>query len=739
MAGEPVPTNPEARIPTSPGLAERLAPDAKPRGWWTRLWANKKQRWTAIGIVLMFLVSIIAGVAYYWGHRASPQQDYVEVYITDLPANFTKLEVRLAGVYVGEPNHTLELLTPRFDLLSLQGPADALKIAAGHIPAGDHQAVRIVFASARANLNGAWISLDLPDQMLTISHDFNTQDNPSSAFLFDIDVDSSIRVEGSSLVFRPHIDAIYQHSFTTGAVQQVATGSPGVPGFGAPTFNEDSKSVPRDQKLGQPTGPLRPTPPTTAPTTSNTKISWNPPDPTPRTHTVTTTATTTNSLTLSTSPPQTEGYLPDPGDANSVPDNPTDVGGWFVRFKPTLQLVPDMVLAIQKTWDGKPGAPPELVFTFATEAAAYVFATPEQAWAMAMSPDIDYVEPDREVVLNLATSRSAIRIPQVSDPVLGLKDAQGRAIDGTGVAVGAIDIGFDGTHPDLAHYLINPAAPVLLANYKAESLFQVDLPNTDTTSGHGTHVLGILAGRGIADPTQRGVAPGAKAYGFAIGEYSTTLWPNTALDWLVQNHAKVNPPIKVVTNSWGSGNAYDPNSLTTRLIERLIDEGVTVVFSAGNSGGDGSLAATTAQCQIPKPGLICVAAFDDQGTGVRDGAIAPYTSRGRTSDPNSWPDLSAPGTYIRSARPLLAGETGIGLLDAYTALSGTSMAAPHVAGVVALMLQANPNLSPAQVESILEQSAYKFPDGGAYGPSGHHAKGHGLVDAYAAISLAKQS
>lgn len=712
--------------PRHPILRNRLKGD-QGSTWWT----TRRKAIGAASVALLFVISLVAGVAYFWSQRSEGASDYVEVYVTDLPANFTKLDVRISGVYVGDPNYTLELVSSRFDLLSLRGPTDALLIAKGEVPAGDHQAIRIVFRSVRALLNGQYVDLQMPGSMLTIRHGFGLGSGSGNAFLFDINVEKSVHVTEKGLTFAPHVDAIYVHSYGS----TVAQGSQG-PGFTKkdPDFaTSGSSESPSNQSVEQPSTKMEAKAFVMQPTaSSNSKFKWNAEAAPPPTTATPTPTVSSQGGEISPAPTSTESYLPSPGEVNSVPNDPTQIAGWFVQFADENTNTTRMIALVEE-FRG------EVLFVFGSVAAAFAAMTAEQAAELAEHPAIQYVESDEPIVANLASSRAAIRLPQVHDPLLGFKDPLGRALDGQGVGMGVIDIGFDGTHPDLPHRLLHGTNPLLAANFKVESLFLVDAPNTDTTSGHGTHVLGILAGRGELDPTQRGVSPGVKAYGFAIGEASTTLWPNTALDWLVQNHDKVLPPIKVVSNSWGSGAKHDPNSLTTRLIEQLVDEGVVVVFSAGNSGGDGRFPATTSQCQIPKAGVICVAAFDDLNTGSRDGRVAPYSSRGWTTSPSTWPDISAPGTSIRSARPVLGSVTGVGLLNAYTVMDGTSMAAPHVSGVVALMLQARPGLSPAQVESILEASAYKFADGGDYGADGHVAKGHGLLDAYAAIQLAKAS
>ena len=143
-----------------------------------------------------------------------------------------------------------------------------------------------------------------------------------------------------------------------------------------------------------------------------------------------------------------------------------------------------------------------------------------------------------------------------------------------------------------------------------------------------------------------------------------------------------------------------------------------------------------------------MASYYDQDTGTRDGVVSEFSSRGLASDASTWPDISAPGENITSScRVYLAicstgldVRTGPGPLDigTFNTISGTSMAAPHVAGIVAQLFQADPTATPAEIEQALKVSAHRFTDGAAYqpGPVGttSYDKGHGLVDVVAAVA-----
>jgi serine protease AprX len=288
--------------------------------------------------------------------------------------------------------------------------------------------------------------------------------------------------------------------------------------------------------------------------------------------------------------------------------------------------------------------------------------------------------------------------------------------------------------------------------------------DTDTISGggHGTHVNGIVAGRPttLSDGTQlQGAAPGASLVDISTGAVLLIVGADSALNWVLENHghpcgagvaASTCPPIKVTNNSYGpaGGGSFDPNSATVKLQRALAADGVVTVWAAGNDGGDGSASMTNPPGQDPTGGILSVASYNDQETGTRDGAVSDYSSRGLASDPSTWPDLSAPGENITSScrvyLPIcstgLAPQNGPGPLDigTFNTISGTSMAAPHIAGIVAQLFQADPTATPAEVEAALKGTAYRYTDGAAYTSAGGYTtsfdKGTGLVDVVAAVA-----
>ena len=408
------------------------------------------------------------------------------------------------------------------------------------------------------------------------------------------------------------------------------------------------------------------------------------------------------------------------------------------------------------------------VTSFDRIAVVVARGTKAQVADVRTQPGVTYVEGNTPIEFTQTTSNVATRGEEALQTLTG---ADGTALDGKGVSVGVIDSGVDPTHPYLTEA---DGSSAVVSNQKVlcdftESFCHVqELPNnvdTDTLAagGHGTHVAGIVAGRPTtltSGDQLHGAAPGAKLVSLSTGAVLFIVGADAALNWVLENHAAPCgegvpaaecPPIKVTNNSYGpiGGGEFDPESATVKLQRELAADGVLTVWAAGNDGGDGSESLTNPPGQDPTGGILSVASYNDLETGTRDGEVSTFSSRGMASDQSTYPDVSAPGDTITSSCRLylpvcstgLDPQDGPGPLDigTFNTISGTSMAAPHVAGIVAQLVQANPTATLAGIEGAINDTAHRYAFGGPYetaqgGGTTSFDKGHGLVDVVAAAT-----
>jgi serine protease AprX len=327
-------------------------------------------------------------------------------------------------------------------------------------------------------------------------------------------------------------------------------------------------------------------------------------------------------------------------------------------------------------------------------------------------------------------------------------------VTGKGVTVGVIDSGVDFTHPDLAEAMV--------ANVKMSPLGSdgpipplEGLPNTDNTSGHGTHVAGDVAGRGTAsDGAYKGAAPGASLVGIGTGEGLTvhTRGVLQSYDWVLENHQKYG--IRVLNNSYGgSFEPFDPSEPINLATKKATDAGIVVLFAQGNDGDE-----MTMNSNAIAPWVIAVAAHTQKGgmTDFSSGGLdadvldpLAFDVNDLAGDPRRplrmglyHPSFAALGEYVVGAKanatvvPALGTRHDIALPAGeqlhYTIMSGTSMASPEAAGIVALVLEANPNLTPADVKRVMQVTARTIPDVPFF------KQGYGNADPAAAVGLAKR-
>src|SRR5215510_1095000 len=321
------------------------------------------------------------------------------------------------------------------------------------------------------------------------------------------------------------------------------------------------------------------------------------------------------------------------------------------------------------------------------------------------------------------------------EPVRGNADLiqanNGLPISGRGVTVAVLDTGVDGTHGDLAGRVVQN---LKLADTQSLGigfnypLATPSLSNTDQIYGHGTFVAGVIAGNGQQSQGKyAGVAPGANILGLSAGDASL-LFVLSGFDYLLANAANFN--VRVVNCSFSANTVFDVNDPVNIATKMLTDNDVSVVFSAGNTGPG----ADSLNPYSVAPWVISTGATDNSGR------LADFSSRGEFGSRLFRPTLVAPGVNTVSLRPsTLASVTTVDGLAAndvslapteipyYTTGSGTSYSAPQVSGTIALMLEANPKLTPAQIRDILQRTATPLP---AYYP---YEVGAGLLNAQAAV------
>jgi serine protease AprX len=304
--------------------------------------------------------------------------------------------------------------------------------------------------------------------------------------------------------------------------------------------------------------------------------------------------------------------------------------------------------------------------------------------------EVEYIWYDEEIHICLDRSLPAIDVPVV----------WGKGYRGAGIKIAIVDTGIDRAHPDFAGRIVD-----------GESFVGGDFQDDN---GHGTHVASISAGSGAAqDAKYVGVAPEASLYAAKVldrngsGSMSGVM---AGVEWAVEQ------AVHVINLSLGGSGSSDGQDALSMTCNAAVAQGIVVCAAAGNAG--------PASRTIGSPGaaedVITIGASD------REDQVARFSSRGPTADGRVKPDLCFPGTDIVAAR---AAGTSMGspLNEYYTAASGTSMATPHTAGLVALLLQAKPGLTPAQIKQALMQTALDMgADENAQG-TGRARAGHALA------------
>jgi hypothetical protein len=297
-------------------------------------------------------------------------------------------------------------------------------------------------------------------------------------------------------------------------------------------------------------------------------------------------------------------------------------------------------------------------------------------------------------------------------------------IDGSGVVVGILDTGVDGNHPALAArwrgLFADPSECWIDAAGLGDTSFPVD------QHYHGTHVMGTITGLAADDTI--GVAPGALWIASNVinmsagGAFDNAVI--TSLEFMANPDGDVNTIIDlpaVVQNSWGVNENfsgyYDCDSRWWDAIDACEAAGVCLTWSAGNEGPGGTSLRSPADRAASPTNCFSVGST----IPTEPYTISDFSSRGPSGCGGEFamkPEICAPGSDIYSAQP------GGG----YQYLSGTSMAGPHVAGVVALMKASNPNIDVITIKEVLMATAIDLGT-----PGEDNTYGHGFIDAYQAV------
>lgn len=302
-----------------------------------------------------------------------------------------------------------------------------------------------------------------------------------------------------------------------------------------------------------------------------------------------------------------------------------------------------------------------------------ITATADSIAQIRQLPQVAAIYPDSPVVATLTNS-----VPVISAPaVWAFKDANELSVTGRGITVAILDTGIDYNHPDLGGCMGIDCKVLGGFNF----IEGADFNDPMDVHGHGTHVAGIVAAKGVL----KGVAPDAKLYAFKVlddfgsGQDSSIIAGlERAAD--LDGDPLTDDPVDVVNMSLAGWGEYD--SPLSEAANNAMEAGIVVVVAAGNDGSGYSTIGSPGNAQQ----VITVGATDNNDE------IAYFSSRGPVRNANFVkPEVVAPGVDINSMAP------GGG----YILQSGTSMAAPHVAGGVALLKQLQPELTAQEIKTLL--------------------------------------
>ncbi|TPV56530.1 peptidase S8 [Aestuariibacter sp. GS-14] len=357
-----------------------------------------------------------------------------------------------------------------------------------------------------------------------------------------------------------------------------------------------------------------------------------------------------------------------------------------------------------------------------------VVANKAQIEQIAALDGVRSVFANREMTLYNADAREITGVADLQTS--GFAQRNGNNYTGKGITIMVNDSGVDASHQD--HFFGDTVVENVQALTHASAISITGVTNglvltgqvnTDTNSGHGTHVAGTIAGNGaMSGGKYVGAAPDADLIGYGSGGGLFLLDTIGGFDFAINNLYSYNSPIRIISNSWGSSGKYEPLGPVSIATYKAHKLGILSVFAAGNDGpGEDS---HNPYAQIPWGISV--------GAGDKFGKLAGFSSRGLKGESGDFtmPDgtewtytnevsIVAPGVDIISTRAVtnLAANGGDADIDAietenvpfYTMISGTSMATPHVSGIIALMLEANPELDNLTIKKLLQESATNMP------------------------------
>jgi serine protease AprX len=373
----------------------------------------------------------------------------------------------------------------------------------------------------------------------------------------------------------------------------------------------------------------------------------------------------------------------------------------------------------------------------------------------------------------------AVKASNSSEYPLGAWDL---GVSGNGMNIALVDTGVDNEHPGLSDKFVAGYDAVCYVHTDPTCLLSNPLREDDGSfdpddgNQHGTACMGMASATGIdADGTQSnfyGSAPNATLVDIRIGTdvgagpfenylleqefYESAM---NGLDWVIKHRDDAWPGVSeeyygidIISLSWGitshENGGSDGSDMHSRILDEAMNAGIIVSVAAGNDGPDNDGLSGMGSSDLS----VTVGATDDQNTISRDDdTVAGYSSRGPRKDNGDGnplnelkPEISAPGSNIIQAEGCVTSGGCSNLIgdasgNTYTSRgSGTSYATPSVSGVMALVWEANENLTPLQLKEILKQTSERrgepsIPD---VDPYWNRDFGYGMVDAYSATNLA---